>query len=1805
MNRRGLLVWLLLLLPAAASSQDAKTLLERRFDLRYSGSRALLGTEHNALLQVFDPWQGGPVHGAKVEATLVDESKNTLALGRGTTDSRGKVRFRLPTPIDSGRSRLRFKVEKEERIETWSIDLRGNRTGLVAYVSTDRAIYRSGETIHVRALALDRGRPAAKRSLRLEIMDGNWDELSRYQLETTDAGVASVRFEIPADVPTGPLYFDVEGDELGLDVRAGEIEVTNESEPRFRFAAKPVDRVVLGNAPWTVNVHAESFLDEPIQQAQIELSLDGATRATAETDAAGRAVLVIQPATLVEDWGQEPEQYRDITATVRARHPVSGRTEQRSLTLRRSPYELHVHAYRTRTALGGRRALWIVTSDAEGNPTSTEFEVLSVTREQGARAKNRWTWRQDRSLGRSRTNRLGIGRFEIQGDADRVVVVAAPGPDETRRPLGKTYAWAGGDRGRARRLDLRGRALWQPAEPIELTLSWAGEEDPPSLGSIDLELWRYDQDSPQLLDDRTVKLASEQALVRFEAGLFGPLDTTSLGRLYVVARQSVENGWYSLAGRDGRRPFSPAAVFPLAPRTMASDQPSSPSLAIETLSEGLRPGDTATLRLRFADAQGKNLEAVAGLAAVRANSREHQLVRQGRDSPPAFLAPFQEDTPRSVATVGTTSLLDLLEKPELDEAERLAARFLLDQASSLQARVLATQSYFDPLQKMAKVSRGRFYSSWLEAAKPQWTAKQLLDVSSSPEGLSAALAQLPHTSAVADALHDPWGAPYRFRAHLSNHSCTITARSQGADSSAETFDDFDAGWIRWPCFDNLLNVLTSILSTAFDEGRPRPRNRDELLQLVSELRASDPETAALIHFAPSLAELVDPWGQPWEVDWGDDTQLILRGGPEEMPVVLKRRILIKQRLLSMVTSTLQEAARGEPLAATPEGLASLWRRTLTQLGHRDLWDRMSDQYFLDWQREEGGPPTALSVVDEGADGLRRTEDDTTILEIACLSDAKLDAPSNQEPAEITVAVVDEDGTPLPGVTVEACSIYETRVAITDASGRARIPGLSPALLRVSATLEGLEPVETTRKARPNALLSHRFTLVRWVGDSITVTSEAPVLDERKLYQGTSISSVQNSLSLGTPPLRSDFRKTLAFFPEIALRDGTATVELPLSDDVTSWHIASVAHDVRGRIATAELELQSDLPVYVEPDVPARFTVGDKAQLPFLLHNREEDPRRTQWTFEADDALRLGGRPGPHRLMSGSTVRSLETQFRSPGSAKLRAIAKTQGPTGSPLSDAVEVPFIVEPNAYRGTDSITRLLRLDPEGEVTLSLDLPRDRLADLGSLEVVRIQRPLQLLEQAALDLERRPTGCTEQTVSAARLSLALLELGASTPEPALAARAERSRQHLDEAIQRVRRRQKPGGGFGYWTHDPGSLDLTAYVVDFLQRAEAWAGSSREGIDKAVRWIEAQLDSDRIGRVRPRTLVRLAAIDRRLEREGERSLLQKAARENQRAKTNIRREHRSPERTIDLASRLLAGSLHEDQEARLAKRLVARSQITSEGRYWTSSTPSVFYSSGRAGNVVATALALRALYAQGADDTLLTEGLAWLLQRQGPGGSWSNTEATVEAIETAIEIWGAQAPDKSVPPDFTLNEENLGAPDERTTRSLRDGSPELQIQGGEGWTLVRLSATYYRPWEAVKALQQHDELSLDIDCPERRVRRHTPITCRVSGTRSFGRGMLTARIGLPPGASLDIDHLRNQWEDSSVLNHWENGEDEVTLYLQPREGRFDFELRYEPHLVFEGVTKPSSLEQYYRTESRVVRPPRKVSILADAQSGSP
>ena len=112
-------------------------------------------------------------------------------------------------------------------------------------------------------------------------------------------------------------------------------------------------------------------------------------------------------------------------------------------------------------------------------------------------------------------------------------------------------------------------------------------------------------------------------------------------------------------------------------------------------------------------------------------------------------------------------------------------------------------------------------------------------------------------------------------------------------------------------------------------------------------------------------------------------------------------------------------------------------------------------------------------------------------------------------ANLYATIMDEQGEPLPGVTVTVQGKKGSAVQVTDARGNVKLTGLADGTYSLQAELEGFDTIDYPNIALNNGRnTTVEVTLASAVEEMVTVTAESPLLDEKRITTGATVSQTE-------------------------------------------------------------------------------------------------------------------------------------------------------------------------------------------------------------------------------------------------------------------------------------------------------------------------------------------------------------------------------------------------------------------------------------------------------------------------------------------------------------------------------------------------------------------------------------------------------------------------------------------------------------------------------------------------------------------------
>jgi len=229
-----------------------------------------------------DSKAGNPLRDSKLKLELVDgDHATTLFAGR--TDSLGTAQVAFTLPAETyGSRQLRVTADTLLGNVTANQPIQLERRDRIL-LTTDKPLYQPGQTIHLRALALDGPTRAAEndKPITLEVEDGKGNKVFKKRDRTDRFGIASADFELADEVNFGAYHIRAilgEGDASSTQEKT--VTVDRYVLPKFKVevelsgdAAKQQSSYYTPGETVKGTIKAQYLFGKPLTNAEVNLKL--------------------------------------------------------------------------------------------------------------------------------------------------------------------------------------------------------------------------------------------------------------------------------------------------------------------------------------------------------------------------------------------------------------------------------------------------------------------------------------------------------------------------------------------------------------------------------------------------------------------------------------------------------------------------------------------------------------------------------------------------------------------------------------------------------------------------------------------------------------------------------------------------------------------------------------------------------------------------------------------------------------------------------------------------------------------------------------------------------------------------------------------------------------------------------------------------------------------------------------------------------------------------------------------------------------------------------------------------------------------------------------------------------------------------------------------------------------------------------------------------------------------------------------------------------------------------------------------
>ena len=326
-------------------------------------------------------------------------------------------------------------------------------------------------------------------------------------------------------------------------------------------------------------------------------------------------------------------------------------------------------------------------------------------------------------------------------------------------------------------------------------------------------------------------------------------------------------------------------------------------------------------------------------------------------------------------------------------------------------------------------------------------------------------------------------------------------------------------------------------------------------------------------------------------------------------------------------------------------------------------------------------------------------------------------------------------------------------------------------------------------------------------------------------------------------LREDFPDTAFWNAKVVTgADGTARLEFPLPDTLTTWVV-----DVRGltqdfQVGQAEAEIVSQKELMIRPITPRFLVDGDEVELAAVVHNNSKDTLNVNVSLQGVGFSLLDSAQQTQTvtLLAGESVRV--NWWGTVDSVEMvdlvfRATSGNLSDASTPVWGDLSVLSYAVPNTFSTSGQLTGA---DQRLEL-VSLPVTADLTA--GSLFVELTPSLTASLVESLKALEAAPYQDTVSILARLLANLnayqALTDLGIDSPQ--LRSNLENL---VNKGLRQLLEAQHFNGGWSWWTDDEAATDpfITAYVLMGLQQAaDAGLEVGDPFIERAVEYLTGQI----------------------------------------------------------------------------------------------------------------------------------------------------------------------------------------------------------------------------------------------------------------------------------------------------------------------------------------------------------------------------
>ncbi len=311
-------------------------------------------------------------------------------------------------------------------------------------------------------------------------------------------------------------------------------------------------------------------------------------------------------------------------------------------------------------------------------------------------------------------------------------------------------------------------------------------------------------------------------------------------------------------------------------------------------------------------------------------------------------------------------------------------------------------------------------------------------------------------------------------------------------------------------------------------------------------------------------------------------------------------------------------------------------------------------------------------------------------------------------------------------------------------------------------------------------------------------------------------------------VRQNFKDTAHWAPFVAAgRDGLASVDLVLPDNLTAWRATALAVTADTKVGVGRASKPASKPLQVALTLPRTLSVGEEARAIALVRNLSGQPLQGKVRLEVQNGRLLGTPEGTFSLSDQGEFR-LALALLADATGPLTVTARVEG---GGLKDAERQRVTVQDQLVPASMSGSLLL---DGGAQTVTIPVPPG-----AKGEATLVCTPVGNLEHLAGPslpyLIGYPYGCVEQTLSSFVPNLLVADLVKQGAMPDLDwKKLTDLDRNIRDGVFKVYGYQQPNGGWGWYAPNDFGLEANPHTTGYAIQSFATMKRLGYAVDDGV-----------------------------------------------------------------------------------------------------------------------------------------------------------------------------------------------------------------------------------------------------------------------------------------------------------------------------------------------------------------------------------